>query len=163
MPEPTEESILSRTLLAPSALPTILPLQDFANLFPTSQRAHPQIKVLYRDLQHRRNLDLDYVKQNVVSEARRGEHQRRELAKTRWRDAKGDRRALDLDLEDDAAMREDGMEGLVCYWRTDTMPSSDHNLALWILKQQSGAEATLSCYCCSSTGVGMRRGRCRDC
>ena len=65
----------------PAELPTIVSLQDFANLFPKSVRASPQIKSLYRDLQHQRNLTIDRVKQNIDAEVKASVRMRKELIK----------------------------------------------------------------------------------
>jgi len=86
MPLPTEPTILSSLLLPPAPLPTILPLAKFTALFPASARPHPQIPLLYRDLQHQRALDIDTVRKNIAAEAKRGEGQRREIARRRRRE-----------------------------------------------------------------------------
>jgi len=80
---PTEGSILSNFLLLPAPLPTFITLQKFAELFPKSQREHPQIKLLYRELQYLRGLQTDEVKRNIAQEVKRGERQQREVVKAR--------------------------------------------------------------------------------
>ncbi|KAL9118069.1 MAG: hypothetical protein Q9187_005389 [Circinaria calcarea] len=82
---PTESTILTNFLLPPSPLPTILSLQKFTSLFPKAQRSNPQVKYLYRELQHLRALDIDEVKQNIVREVKVGEKQRREVVRARRR------------------------------------------------------------------------------
>jgi centromere-localized protein 2 len=79
----TETSILSDFLLTPAALPTIVSLRKFTELFPHSQQSNPKIQELYRDLQHQRAVDIDDVKHNIASEVRRGERDRREVMKAR--------------------------------------------------------------------------------
>jgi len=85
-PTPTESTILTSLLLPPAPLPTILPLQKFTALFPPSARSHPQIPLLYRDLQHQRALDIDTVRRNIAAEVKRGEGQKREVARQRRRE-----------------------------------------------------------------------------
>ncbi|EEQ84945.1 uncharacterized protein BDCG_08214 [Blastomyces dermatitidis ER-3] len=76
---PSEVSILSNFLLSPSPLPTLISLSKFTELFPRHLRSHPQIRVLYRELQHIRSQDLDLVRENIDREIQRGERQREEL------------------------------------------------------------------------------------
>ncbi|PGH27272.1 hypothetical protein AJ80_00982 [Polytolypa hystricis UAMH7299] len=76
---PSEESILINFLLSPSPLPTVITLEKFTELFPKRLRAHPQIRVLYRELQHLRTQDIDLVQENINKELRRGERQKQEL------------------------------------------------------------------------------------
>ncbi|ODH45451.1 hypothetical protein ACO22_00021 [Paracoccidioides brasiliensis] len=76
---PSEESILTNFLLSPSPLPTIISLEKFTDLFPRRLRSHPQIRVLYRELQHIRAQDLDLVRENIDRELKKGERQREEL------------------------------------------------------------------------------------
>jgi centromere-localized protein 2 len=110
---PTESSILSQTLLTPAPLPTILPLPKFTALFPSASRSHPQIPLLYRELQHQRALQIDQVRKNITAEAKLGEKQRREIARTRRRDERG-WEGEDMGMEIEGRER---MEGLVCiYW-----------------------------------------------
>ena len=115
MPDPTEQTILSQTLLPPSALPTVISLKAFTALFPSSLREHPEVPILYRNLQHQRNLDLDHVRNNIATEVRRGELQQRELAKTRWRDAKGGRKIAMSGPNTDVEEREGDMEEMVSH------------------------------------------------
>jgi len=101
---PSEESILSKFLLSPASLPTVISLQKFTELFPKRLRSHPQIKVLYRELQQLREQDIDLVNENIDKEVRRGEKQKAELRKALT--ATGvdginevDQREMDMDLQ----------------------------------------------------------------
>lgn len=76
---PSEESILINFLLLPSPLPTVISLEKFSELFPSKLRSHPQIRTLYRELQHLRAQDVDLVRQNIDDEIRRGERQKEDL------------------------------------------------------------------------------------
>lgn len=101
---PTEASILNNFLLSPAPLPTIISLQKFADLFPKSQRSHPQVKLLYRELQHLRAIDIDLVKDNIFREVRRGDRQRVELqraqvASGKEHDESLDHREIDMDIQ----------------------------------------------------------------
>lgn len=82
MPE-TEQTILSNFLLSPAALPSIISLKKFTDLFPTSQRSNPQIEHLYRELQRLRSVYIEDVKRHISREVKRGERQRRQVVKTR--------------------------------------------------------------------------------
>lgn len=82
---PTETSILSNFLLHPAPLPAIISLQQFTELFPPTQRADPQIPVLYRELQHQRAMDTDDVRRNIAAEAIRGQAHMREVRRERRR------------------------------------------------------------------------------
>ena len=79
----TEQTILTTFLLTPSSLTTIFTFQSFQALFPSSQRASPEIKRLYRALQHRRALVTDAVTQNIDDEVERGNSQRRAVVRAR--------------------------------------------------------------------------------
>ncbi len=83
MPSPstaaTEAQILKSYLLNPASFPTIITLDEFTDLFPTNQQSHPQVKLLYRDLQFLRTVDTDLVEENIAKECRDGERQRREM------------------------------------------------------------------------------------
>ncbi|KAF2803985.1 uncharacterized protein BDZ99DRAFT_398880 [Mytilinidion resinicola] len=74
---PTEASILSNFLLPPAPLPAFMTLRQFTELFPRALQSEPEIKVLYRELQHQRAIDADDVKRNIAAEVNRGEKQRR--------------------------------------------------------------------------------------
>ncbi|KAG5295045.1 hypothetical protein I7I48_11783 [Histoplasma ohiense] len=76
---PSEVSILANFLLSSSPLPTIISLEKFTELFPKRLRSHPQVRVLYRELQHIRSQDLDLVRENIDKEIWRGERQREAL------------------------------------------------------------------------------------
>ncbi|KAN0070557.1 Cnl2/NKP2 family domain containing protein [Elaphomyces granulatus] len=78
---PSEESILTNFLLSPASLPTIISLQKFTELFPRRLQSHPQIRLLYRELQERRSQDMDLVRENIKAEVDRGGGQKAELRK----------------------------------------------------------------------------------
>lgn len=75
----TEAQILKSYLLNPASLPTIITFQEFQDLFPAAQQSHPQVKLLYRDLQFLRTVDTDLIEENIAKECRDGERHRREL------------------------------------------------------------------------------------
>ena len=66
-------------LLSPSLLPTIISLEKFTALFPRRLQSHPQVRSLYRELQHLRAQDVDLVQENIQKEAKRGEKQKEDL------------------------------------------------------------------------------------
>lgn len=78
-PAPSEESILGNFLISPASLPTIISLQKFTELFPKRLQSHPQIKLLYRELQEIRSQDMDLVSENILKEIQRGDKQRADL------------------------------------------------------------------------------------
>ena len=80
---PTEATILSTFLLPPAPLPTIISLKAFTELFPRSQQSSPEIKALYRDLQHQRVKLTDAVARNIAAEIKRGNAQRRAVVRAR--------------------------------------------------------------------------------
>jgi len=90
---PTEETIFTNFLLPPAPLPALITLKGFAALFPRSQQSSPQIKMLYRDLQHQRATITDSIAQNIDVEVKRGNAQRRAVVKAR--------RATERELQDD--------------------------------------------------------------
>ncbi|KAL2005710.1 hypothetical protein VTN00DRAFT_10203 [Thermoascus crustaceus] len=101
---PSEESILSKFLLSPASLPTVISLQKFTELFPKRLRSHPQIKVLYRELQQLREQDMDLVNENIDKEVRRGEKQKAELRKALTATGvdginQAEQREMDMDLQ----------------------------------------------------------------
>lgn len=99
---PTEESILDNFLLTPAPLPTIITLQKFTDLFPRSQRSNPQIRLLYRELQHRRGLQTDEVQANIEQEVKQGGRQRREVARARRQGERHELEGMDgreIDME----------------------------------------------------------------
>ena len=99
---PTESTILTNFLLSPASLSTIITLRQFTDLFPSAKRSNPQIKLLYRELQHQRALIIDQVRRNITAEANRGERQRREVVR--------ERRQVELDEMDEEDYREIEME-----------------------------------------------------
>lgn len=80
---PTEENILSTWLLVPASLQSIMTLGAFTRLFPSSQANNPQIRRLYRDLQHQRSALIDAIERNIEAEAARGNAQKRSVIKIR--------------------------------------------------------------------------------
>jgi centromere-localized protein 2 len=82
---PTESQILSHFLLPPAPLPAVISLSKFTDLFPADVRSNPQIPVLYRELQHQRAIDVDDVKSNISNEVKKGDRQRKEIARARRR------------------------------------------------------------------------------
>ncbi len=93
---PAESTILANFLLSPAALPTIITLTKFTDLFPKAQRSNPQIGLLYRELQHIRALDTDQVRRNIAQEVKRGERQRREVVKARRKADREDLNGVDM-------------------------------------------------------------------
>lgn len=75
----TEAQILKSYLLNPASFPTIITLDEFRDLFPANQQSHPEVKLLYRDLQFLRTVDTDLIEENIAKECRDGERQRREM------------------------------------------------------------------------------------
>jgi centromere-localized protein 2 len=75
----TEAQILKSYLLNPASLPTIITFEEFQDLFPAGQQDHPEVELLYRDLQFLRTVDTDLVSENIAKECRDGERQRREM------------------------------------------------------------------------------------
>ena len=80
---PTEETILTAFLLSPASLTEIFTFQSFASHFPKAQQSSPEIKRLYRSLQHRRALISDTVAQNIDNEVERGNAQRQVVVRAR--------------------------------------------------------------------------------
>lgn len=76
---PSEESILGNFLLSPASLPTIISLQKFTELFPKRFQSHPQVKVLYRELQELRSQDMDSITEHILDEVKAGEQQKADL------------------------------------------------------------------------------------
>ena len=99
---PTEATILSTFLLPPAPLPSLISLQAFTALFPRSQQSSPQIRTLYRDLQHQRARLTDTIARNIATEVKRGDAQRRAVARTR--------RTAEKEMQDD----EVDIENAVC-------------------------------------------------
>ncbi|KAL5365700.1 Ctf8-domain-containing protein [Aspergillus floccosus] len=101
---PSETSILSNFLLSPASLPTVISLQQFTELFPKRLRSHPQIRVLYRELQQVREQDMDLVNSNIDTEARQGENQKAELRRSIMKTGIDgvsiqDQREMDVDVQ----------------------------------------------------------------
>ena len=72
-PSSTESEILASYLLEPASLPTILPYSQFLTLFPSQYRSNPQVKLLYRDLQFLRSVDIDVIQDNIAQECKKGD------------------------------------------------------------------------------------------
>lgn len=95
---PTEATILTNFLLPPALLPSIISLKAFTDLFPRAQQASPQIKVLYRDLQHQRARLADNVGRNIIAEVKRGSAEKLEVARAR-RTAEREDQDDEVDIE----------------------------------------------------------------
>lgn len=80
---PTETAILTHYLTIAAKLPTIVTLEQFTSYFPKSQQSNPQIRSLYRHLQHERNATVDTVHANIAHEEKRAKAMRREAARAR--------------------------------------------------------------------------------
>lgn len=93
---PSESAILANFLLSPAALPNIISLTKFTDLFPKAQRSNAQIGLLYRELQHIRALDTDEVQRNIAQEVKRGQRQRREVVKARRKAEREDMEGVDM-------------------------------------------------------------------
>ena len=87
-PTITESSIFTSYLLEPASLPTILPYAEFLALFPSQHRSNPQIKLLYRDLQFLRTVDMDVVQENIAAECKRGDRMKVEMLRQLHADGK---------------------------------------------------------------------------
>jgi centromere-localized protein 2 len=103
-PTITELSMLTSYLLEPASLPTILPYAQFLALFPSQHRSNPQIKLLYRDLQFLRTIDMDVVQENIAAECKRGDRMKVEMlrqlqADGRREDKSGERREVEIDMQ----------------------------------------------------------------
>ncbi|KAL2821920.1 Cnl2/NKP2 family protein-domain-containing protein [Aspergillus granulosus] len=101
---PTETSILSNFLLAAASLPTVISLKQFTELFPKRLRAHPHIRVLYRELQQLREQDMDIVNENIDKEVRQGQAQKAQLRKSIAQTGidgadPNDQREMDMDVQ----------------------------------------------------------------
>ena len=101
---PTEATILSTFLLPPAPLPSIISLKAFTELFPRSQQSSPQIRTLYRDLQHQRAQLVDAVSRNVTTEVKRGAAQRRAVVRAR-RTAGREEQDDEVDVENAVSTR----------------------------------------------------------
>ncbi|KAF6844109.1 Cnl2/NKP2 family protein [Colletotrichum musicola] len=99
---PTESDILHNYLTVPAQLPSIVSLEEFTELFPKSHRSNPQIRLLYRDLQHQRRALVDTVADNIAREEQeQSKFIKREIASTRRRAA---RQEADQELEIERAL-----------------------------------------------------------
>ncbi|KAI1269519.1 Cnl2/NKP2 family protein-domain-containing protein [Xylariaceae sp. FL1019] len=125
---PTEGTILRNYLLLPSRLPTIISLQEFTSLFPKSQQTSPQVRALYRDLQHQRNALVDAVSASIDTEVKQGKALRRTIIKTKREGA--------LDEQDDEIEIERALSGSA----STTLTPKRHSL-LSIVPELDGAVA----------------------
>ncbi|KAI9833406.1 MAG: hypothetical protein M1826_007504 [Phylliscum demangeonii] len=82
---PDERGLLSTFLLERAPMREFLTAEQFADLFPHSQRNHPHLRPLYHELQLARALVVDEVERKIAAEVRRGERQRREVVLARRR------------------------------------------------------------------------------
>jgi centromere-localized protein 2 len=103
-PTITESSMLTSYLLEPASLPTVLPYPQFVALFPSQHRSNPQIKLLYRDLQFLRTVDMDVVQENIAAECKRGDRMKVEMLRQLHADGKrqgesGDQREVEMDVQ----------------------------------------------------------------
>lgn len=101
---PSEESILANFLLSPAPLPSVISLEKFADLFPKKLRSHPQVRTLYRELQHIRAQDIALVKENIEREIKNGEKQKEELRQAGANNAVStldakDQMEIDMDIQ----------------------------------------------------------------
>ncbi|KAK1672038.1 Cnl2/NKP2 family protein [Colletotrichum godetiae] len=95
---PTEAAILHNYLTVPAQLPSAITLEEFTELFPKPHRANPQIRSLYRDLQHQRRAIVDMVTENIENEEKNGRIIKREIARVRKR-AKAEDADQELEIE----------------------------------------------------------------
>lgn len=98
---PTESAILHNYLTVPAQLPSVISLEEFTELFPKAQRTNPQIRLLYRDLQHQRRALVDTVSENIAVEEKRGKYIRRDIAIARRKEKNED---ADQELEIERAV-----------------------------------------------------------
>ncbi|KAF5510191.1 hypothetical protein CGCS363_v003828 [Colletotrichum siamense] len=98
---PTESAILHNYLTVPAQLPSVISLEEFTELFPKAQRTNPQIRLLYRDLQHQRRALVDTVSENIAVEEKRGKYIRRDIAIARRKEKNED---ADQELEIERAL-----------------------------------------------------------
>jgi centromere-localized protein 2 len=125
---PTEQTILSTFLLTQSNLPEIFTFQSFASHFPKAQQSSPEIKRLYRTLQHRRALITDAVAQNIEDEVERGNAQREVVVRAR--------RAAERQEKDEEVAIEK-----VLFGATSSLPASkQHTLTSILPSLEAAAE-----------------------
>lgn len=95
---PTEAAILHNYLTVPAQLPSAITLEEFTELFPKPHRANPQIRSLYRDLQHQRRALVDTITENIENEEKNGRVIKREIARAQKR-AKAEDADQELEIE----------------------------------------------------------------
>lgn len=125
---PTEEKILTNYLLSSASLPAILSLQKFTSYFPFATRSSPEIKRLYRSLQHNRALLTDSVAKAIAQESRRGDAQRRAVIHSR-------RMAEDISTHDEEILIERSL-----YGQTSNLPDTRSHSLNSIIKDMELAE-----------------------
>jgi hypothetical protein len=76
----SEATILAKLLLTPAPLNQVLTIDDFASLFESSYRDHPDVKRLYREFQRQRNALINEVDNNIQREVQAGSKLRRQIA-----------------------------------------------------------------------------------
>ncbi|KHO01844.1 Kinetochore subunit NKP2 [Metarhizium album ARSEF 1941] len=96
---PTESEILKHYLLLPAPLTSIQTFEQFRALFPRSWQAHPQVRLLFRDLQAQRNTVINTVTENIDAEARRGVAMRREVLRVALEESKDDDGDAEIEIE----------------------------------------------------------------
>lgn len=102
----TEAELLTRFLLTPAPLPSIMTLEQFLALFPAAVHGAPQLRGLFRDLQAQRARSLDQVAAAIELEAQRGGQAiRREVAR---------QRREEVDWEVDGEVEMDRAVSLLC-------------------------------------------------
>ncbi len=150
---PTEATILSTFLISPAPLPSIISLRAFTELFPRSLQSSPQIKALYRDLQHQRSRLTDAITRNIGAEVKRGNAQRRVIIRAR--------RAAEKEEQDDEVV----VERAVSYRPTKFQLSISvliHNTAVWFHFQSTSIETTYPNIHFAGARSRSRRRRGRD-
>lgn len=95
---PAETTVLSNFLITPAALHKVISIQAFINLFPEAHRSRPQVKHLFYELQHQRDQSIDNVRQNIIKEVKKGQLQRKRVAKARKQAARGEPVTMDATI-----------------------------------------------------------------
>ncbi|KAI9681356.1 MAG: hypothetical protein M1817_002639 [Caeruleum heppii] len=133
MTDRKEKALLRQFLLDPAALPEVISLEDFTDLFPRALRSNPQVPVLYRELQHERARTIDHVDANISSEVKRGVAQRREVVRARRAEEKengveqteGDQREVEMEVD--------------FYGQTSNLPTNNHHTLSSIIPELQAA------------------------
>lgn len=90
-----ERTILSNFLLPPATLSSFLSEQQFRELFPPNLRSHPQVEVLYRDLQRQRVRIIEAVSEEIEGECQQGVTLARQVAHKRARSERAEMEVVD--------------------------------------------------------------------